>query len=130
MAGVEMICSANSINLNINARGSYRPAWKALKLSLPAGEKRKLLVNGVEGTGVEALAICRAAAYALPGLDFMMFPDCATLIRATNGWPQNPRWRYSLTGATALCGLAARVTDSFSNHGYKIELLSSQWHGP
>lgn len=46
----EMICSANSINLNINARGSYRPAWKALKLSLPAGEKRKLLVNGVEGT--------------------------------------------------------------------------------
>ncbi|WP_424999936.1 hypothetical protein, partial [Klebsiella pneumoniae] len=24
--------------------------WKALKLSLPVGEKRKLLVNGVEGT--------------------------------------------------------------------------------
>ncbi|ART07143.1 hypothetical protein NUKP37_03650 [Klebsiella variicola] len=34
-----------------------------------------------------------------------------------------------LTGATALCGLVARVTDSFSNHGYKIALLSSQWHG-
>jgi len=27
-----------------------------------------------------------------------MFPDCATLIRATNGWPQNPRWRYRLPG--------------------------------
>ncbi|MGX3901096.1 TIM-barrel domain-containing protein [Klebsiella pneumoniae] len=46
----EMTCSASSINLDINARGNYRPAWKALKLSLPVGEKRKLLVNGVEGT--------------------------------------------------------------------------------
>lgn len=45
-----MTCSASSINPDINARGNYRPVWKALKLSLPVGEKRKLLVNGVEGT--------------------------------------------------------------------------------
>ncbi|GKQ08494.1 hypothetical protein NUKP79_22150 [Klebsiella quasipneumoniae] len=31
-----------------------------------------------------------------------------------------------LTGATALYGLVAPVTDSSSNHGYKIGLLSSQ----
>ena len=44
-----MACDSSTINLKVNARGNYRPAWKALKLSLPAGEKRKLLVNGVEG---------------------------------------------------------------------------------
>ena len=33
-----MTCSASSINLDINARGNYRPAWKALKLSLPVGK--------------------------------------------------------------------------------------------
>ncbi len=54
-----MTCSASSINSDINARGNYRPAWKALKLSLPVGEKRKLLVNGVEGTGVEVLTLGR-----------------------------------------------------------------------
>ncbi|AWD05582.1 hypothetical protein FOT89_13995 [Klebsiella aerogenes] len=35
-----------------------------------------------------------------------------------------------LTGATTLCGLVARATDSFRSHRYKIETLSSQWHGP
>lgn len=50
MAGVGNDLSANSINLKLDACGNYRPAWKALKLSLPAGEKRQLLVNGVEGT--------------------------------------------------------------------------------
>jgi alpha-glucosidase len=50
MAGVGNGVQRSTINLKVNARGNYRPAWKALKLSLPAGEKRKLLVNGVEGT--------------------------------------------------------------------------------
>lgn len=44
----EMVCDGASINLKVNARGDYRPAWKALKVSLPAGEKRTLRVNGVE----------------------------------------------------------------------------------
>lgn len=44
--GWEMTCSASTINLQVNARGHYRPAWKALKITLPAGEKRRLLVNG------------------------------------------------------------------------------------
>ena len=44
-----MVCDGATINLKVNARGDYRPAWKALKVSLPAGEKRTLLVNGVEG---------------------------------------------------------------------------------
>ncbi|SUX61532.1 Uncharacterised protein [Citrobacter amalonaticus] len=44
----EMQCEGATINLKVNARGDYRPAWKALKVSLPAGERRTLLVNGVE----------------------------------------------------------------------------------
>ena len=44
----EMVCDGATINLKVNARGDYRPAWKALKVSLPAGEKRTLRVNGVE----------------------------------------------------------------------------------
>jgi alpha-glucosidase len=44
----EMVCDGATVNLNIGARGDYRPAWNALKVSLPAGEKRKLLVNGEE----------------------------------------------------------------------------------
>jgi alpha-glucosidase len=31
-----------------NPRGRYCPAWHALKVTLPAGEKRKLLINGEE----------------------------------------------------------------------------------
>ena len=42
----EMVCDATTVNLKISASGDYRPAWKALKVSLPAGEKRKLLING------------------------------------------------------------------------------------
>ncbi|EMC7915128.1 glycoside hydrolase family 31 protein [Enterobacter kobei] len=44
----EMVCDGETVNLNISARGDYHPAWNALKVSLPAGEKRKLLVNGEE----------------------------------------------------------------------------------
>jgi alpha-glucosidase len=44
----EMVCDGSTVNLKVNARGDYRPAWKALKVSLPSGEKRKLLVNGEE----------------------------------------------------------------------------------
>ena len=46
----EMVCDGATINLKVSARGDYRPAWKALKVSLPVGEKRTLLVNGVEGS--------------------------------------------------------------------------------
>ncbi|CSF98505.1 glucosidase [Shigella sonnei] len=46
----EMVCDGATINLKVNARGDYRPAWSALKVSLPLEEKRTLLVNGVEGS--------------------------------------------------------------------------------
>ena len=42
----EMVCTAEAINLKINTRGDYRPAWDALKVTLPADEKRQLLING------------------------------------------------------------------------------------
>jgi alpha-glucosidase len=42
----EMVCDGTTINLKVAARGDYRPAWHALKVSLPVGEKRKLLING------------------------------------------------------------------------------------
>jgi len=41
-----MVCDGATINLKVNARGDYRPAWKALRVSLPTGEKRKLQING------------------------------------------------------------------------------------
>ncbi|MGL5700594.1 MAG: DUF5110 domain-containing protein, partial [Kluyvera sp.] len=46
----EMVCTGEAINLKVNARGDYRPAWKALKVTLPEGEKRKLLINGKDGS--------------------------------------------------------------------------------
>lgn len=44
----EMLCEGSTIHLNVTARGDYRPAWKALKVTLPVGEKRQLLINGIE----------------------------------------------------------------------------------
>ena len=44
----EMVCTASTIDLKVNARGDYRPAWEALKVTLPEGEKRQLLINGEE----------------------------------------------------------------------------------
>ena len=44
----EMVCTGSTIDLKVKARGDYRPAWKALKVTLPAGEKRQLLINGEE----------------------------------------------------------------------------------
>ena len=43
-----MVCTARTIDLKVNARGDYRPAWEALKVTLPEGEKRQLLINGEE----------------------------------------------------------------------------------
>jgi alpha-glucosidase len=40
-----MVCDAHHQPAD-NPRGRYRPAWNALKVTLPAGEKRKLLING------------------------------------------------------------------------------------
>ncbi|AIR67227.1 glycoside hydrolase family 31 protein [Cedecea neteri] len=44
----EITCSANEINVVFSRKGDYLPAWREIKLSLPEGEKRRLLVNGVE----------------------------------------------------------------------------------
>jgi alpha-glucosidase len=50
----EITCSANEIDVAFSRKGDYQPAWREIKLSLPEGEKRRLLVNGVE-CGVWAL---------------------------------------------------------------------------
>ena len=44
----EIRCSAQEINVVFSRKGDYQPAWREINLSLPAGEKRRLLVNGVE----------------------------------------------------------------------------------
>ncbi|AIR63063.1 alpha-glucosidase [Cedecea neteri] len=44
----EITCSASEINVAFSRKGDYLPAWREIKLSLPEGEKRRLLVNGVE----------------------------------------------------------------------------------
>ncbi len=71
---------------------------EALKLSLPAGEKRKLLVNGVEGTGVEALSDMPGGGLRLARPGFYDVPGLRYANPGYNGWPQNPRWRYRLPG--------------------------------
>lgn len=45
----EMACTDTEIRLSFQRRGHYQPAWQALRLTLPAGETRRLLVEGVEG---------------------------------------------------------------------------------
>jgi alpha-glucosidase len=37
---------AERINIQFTAHGHYRPAWKTLRLQLPAGETRTLTING------------------------------------------------------------------------------------
>jgi alpha-glucosidase len=44
----EMVCDASTISLQLTPRGRYCPAWDTLKVTLPAGEKRKLRINGKE----------------------------------------------------------------------------------
>ncbi|AOP44224.2 glycoside hydrolase family 31 protein [Edwardsiella piscicida] len=43
----EMTCSATQIALSVTPRGQYRPAWRQLRVTLPKGERRQLLINGV-----------------------------------------------------------------------------------
>ena len=44
----EMVCDAATVDLQVTARGDWRPAWRALKVTLPAGDRRRLLINGEE----------------------------------------------------------------------------------
>lgn len=46
----EAVCDGSSIDLQITTRGDWRPAWKTLKVTLPAGETRRLLINGEEAS--------------------------------------------------------------------------------
>ncbi|ATI64605.1 TIM-barrel domain-containing protein [Edwardsiella tarda] len=43
----EMACSADQIALTLTSRGQYRPAWRQLTVTLPAGETRTLSINGI-----------------------------------------------------------------------------------
>ncbi|STL37581.1 putative glucosidase [Escherichia coli] len=48
----EMVCDGATINLKVNARGDYRPAWSALKVSLPLEENARcwsMVLKGVNG---------------------------------------------------------------------------------
>ncbi|MCS3601165.1 alpha-glucosidase [Buttiauxella sp. BIGb0471] len=42
----EIHCTADEIHVNFTRRGDYQPAWKEMTLTLPAGEKRRLVVDG------------------------------------------------------------------------------------
>ncbi len=44
----DMQCEANAIHLSVTGRGSYRPAWRKLTITLPASEHRRLYINGEE----------------------------------------------------------------------------------
>ena len=46
----EMVCDSETINLEVTASGDYRPAWQTLNVTLPAGEKRRLVINGEPAT--------------------------------------------------------------------------------
>ncbi|WP_435952895.1 TIM-barrel domain-containing protein [Dryocola sp. BD626] len=43
----EIACSAEEISVTFSRKGHYQPAWKELTLTLPAGETRRLVVDGV-----------------------------------------------------------------------------------
>lgn len=44
----EIRCTADEIHVSFSRKGDYQPAWSEMKLTLPAGEKRRLVVDGVE----------------------------------------------------------------------------------
>jgi len=44
----QMQCSADAVHVTLDAKGDYRPAWRELRVTLPAGETRRLVINGVE----------------------------------------------------------------------------------
>lgn len=50
----EMHCDAQAIRLSFSRRGTFRPAWPALQVRLPAGETRTLWIDGVAVQGIEA----------------------------------------------------------------------------
>ncbi|WP_230492493.1 glycoside hydrolase family 31 protein [Martelella alba] len=51
----EMICDASRVTLLIRQRGDYRPAWRELTVSLPAGDRREIHINGAR-TAIYPLA--------------------------------------------------------------------------
>lgn len=40
----ELVCTTTTIDLRMNAHGNYRLAWNTLKVTIPQGEKRQLLI--------------------------------------------------------------------------------------
>lgn len=44
----EMQCEANAVHLSLTGKGSYRPAWRKLVITLPTGECRRLTINGTD----------------------------------------------------------------------------------
>ena len=41
-----IILNIQRIDLHIQARGEYQPAWDEINISLPKGELRSLFING------------------------------------------------------------------------------------
>lgn len=50
----EMTCDATAIRLTFDPQGNYQPAWQQLTVTLPAGEKRRLFIDGVEADAATA----------------------------------------------------------------------------
>lgn len=46
----EIRCTADEIHVAFSRKGDYQPAWQELTLTLPAGEKRRLVVKGEKYT--------------------------------------------------------------------------------
>ncbi|MFG1173592.1 TIM-barrel domain-containing protein [Erwiniaceae bacterium CAU 1747] len=43
----ELACDADTLRITFTREGHFQPAWQALKISLPANERRQLYINGV-----------------------------------------------------------------------------------
>ena len=50
----EMRSDAQSIHVTFTRKGTFQPAWQRLKVTLPVGEQRKLLIEGVEVNSAQA----------------------------------------------------------------------------
>jgi len=41
--------SSDRLELTLEKRGDYQPAWREIEVLLPAGERRELWINGEKG---------------------------------------------------------------------------------
>ncbi|MEY8771134.1 TIM-barrel domain-containing protein [Erwinia sp. ACCC 02193] len=63
----EMRCEADAVRVSFSRQGQFKPAWRRLAVSLPAGERRRLFINEVEQADGGGIAVADIAQEAWQG---------------------------------------------------------------